>query len=198
MLAREKSGPSTKALYLISTSENSSEVYEVEIQQPPTRDDWICGIREAVDACSSESDSEEGNSPGTNEYIRKMVDAKYMRMRHLTAELRGKDIDLARLLEDKMRIMSDILVVLDVPDPMRDNPPDYMSIIRDQDSNCTKEQLLKALQDASRFAGSLYSSGSNLHRSVSSAGERQSLAYSLPSLPKRAETFGGYDQTQQP
>ena len=55
LLAREKSGgPSTKSLYLISTSESFSEVYELEIQQPPTRDDWIAGVREAVDACEDE------------------------------------------------------------------------------------------------------------------------------------------------
>ena len=28
------------------------EVYELEIMQPPTRDDWITDIREAVDAAS--------------------------------------------------------------------------------------------------------------------------------------------------
>ena len=34
----------------------------------------------------------------------------------------------------------------------------------------------------------------NLSRSVSSAGERQSNTYSLPALPKRAETFSGFYQ----
>lgn len=60
LIAREKTGPSTKALYLISTSERDPEMFELEIQQPPTRDDWINGIREAVDACSYGSDSEGG------------------------------------------------------------------------------------------------------------------------------------------
>jgi A-kinase anchor protein 13 len=48
-------------------------------------------------------------------------------------------------------------------------------------------------QEASRLASSLYSSGSNLSRSVSSVGERHSAAYTSPILPKRAETFGGFD-----
>lgn len=34
----------------------------------------------------------------------------------------------------------------------------------------------------------------NLSRSASSVGERQSDTFSLPLLPKRAETFGGFDQ----
>ena len=67
-------------------------------------------------------------------------------MRHLTAELRGKDIELARLLEEKMRIMSDMLVVLGTQDPMRENPPDYMSLVREKENHCTKEELLSAVQ----------------------------------------------------
>ena len=58
LLAQEKSGSSTKALYLIATSETDPEVYEVEIQQPPTREDWITGLREAVDACPYDNDDE--------------------------------------------------------------------------------------------------------------------------------------------
>lgn len=46
------------------------------------------------------------------------------------------------------------------------------------------------------MASSLYSSGSNLSRSVSSVGERHSAAYTSPILPKRAETFGGFDIQQ--
>ena len=64
LLAREKTGPSTKALYLISTSEKEPEMYEMEIQQPPTREDWIAGIREAVDGCSSGSDNESTGPQG--------------------------------------------------------------------------------------------------------------------------------------
>jgi hypothetical protein len=52
LIAREKTGGSTKALHLISTSDKEPEMYDIEIMQPPTRDDWITGIREAVDACS--------------------------------------------------------------------------------------------------------------------------------------------------
>ena len=39
---------------LLSTEgfEQEPEVYELEIMQPPTRDDWITDIREAVDAAS--------------------------------------------------------------------------------------------------------------------------------------------------
>lgn len=54
------------------------------------------------------------------------------------------------------------------------------------------------MQEVSQLASSLYASGTNLSRSVSSVGERQSDAYVSPTLPKRAETFGGFDNNQIP
>lgn len=53
------------------------------------------------------------------------------------------------------------------------------------------------LQEVSQLASSLYTTGTNLSRSVSSAGEHQSEAYVSPILPKRAETFGGFDNSNQ-
>ena len=59
----------------------------------------------------------------------------------------------------------------------------------------------QGLSELHRLLGLLYTStlaGSwqlNLSRSVSSVGERQSDTFSLPLLPKRAETFGGFDHS---
>lgn len=47
----------------------------------------------------------------------------------------------------------------------------------------------------SHLASSLYTSGTNLSRSVSSVGEHHSETYVSPTLPKRAETFGGFDNS---
>jgi hypothetical protein len=40
------------------------------------------------------------------------VDDKYLRLRRLTAELRGKDIELSKVLESKMKIMYEILDIV--------------------------------------------------------------------------------------
>ena len=45
------------------------------------------------------------------------------------------------------------------------------------------------------MASSVYSSGNSLSRSASSVGERHSQTFSMPMLPKRAETFSGFDQS---
>lgn len=52
------------------------------------------------------------------------------------------------------------------------------------------------VQEISHIASTLYSAatGLPLSRSFSSVGERQSESYISPILPKRAETFGGFDE----
>ena len=69
LLAREKAGGGTKSLCVISsppysnngnfTTNEEPEKYDIDIIQPPTRDDWISGIRYAVDSAPPGSDSEE-------------------------------------------------------------------------------------------------------------------------------------------
>lgn len=66
---------------------------------------------------------------------------------------------------------------------------------------CTKEQLLDMLNEATKSASMLTGlgpGGINLARSVSSVGERHSADFASPALPQRAETFGGFDQQNQP
>lgn len=51
------------------------------------------------------------------------------------------------------------------------------------------------LQDISQLASSLYTAATGLpvSRSISSVGEKQSETFASPILPKRAETFSGFD-----
>ena len=194
LLAQEKQGTNTKSLYIISTSPGPepSYSYDIDIQQPPTREDWIVGIREAVD---SKGFFFTTDSAANDEEIR--AREKWMRVRHLVADLRGKDVAMARLMEDQMRVMGDMCVVMGTKDPLRENPPDYVSMVKEKDSaGCSKEDLLEVIKEASKHlqAISNNSSNSNLNRSVSSVGENKSAAYNSPGLPKRADTFGGFDQ----
>ncbi len=69
-----------------------------------------------------------------------------MRLRHLMADLRAKDLDLARLLEEKMRLLAALLAVLGTPDPMVDTAPDYTSIVREKEEHTAKQDILDVLQ----------------------------------------------------
>ena len=57
--------------------------------------------------------------------------------------------------------------------------------------------MLQAVSELHRLLALLFTSNAmsswNLGRSASSVGERHSVTFSLPLLPKRAETFGGFD-----
>ena len=98
--------------------------------QPPTRDDWISGIRDAVDNCSPGSDSEAGYAVGAfseaEEVLRRKTESKHLRQRRLCAELRSKDIELAKLLEDKMNIMKEMLQVV-ASGPDHDQVPEQLN-----------------------------------------------------------------------
>ena len=72
----------------------------------------------------------------------------------------------------------------------------YTPLTSEQEISLCKEDLLRELQEASRLAASIYTSPTNLGRSVSSVGDTKSEGYESPDLPKRAETFGGFDATE--
>ena len=160
--------------------------------QPRDRHDWIAGVRRAVDLSAGSSPGEDGMFESEAERARKQLEAKYMKMRQLTSELRGKDMELARLLEDKMRILGEMLDELGVEQPLDSSQAKYLHLVQEkEEGSVTKEELLQQVAEAAKLASSLYSS--NLGRSVSSVGEHQSETYESPSLPRRAETFGGFD-----
>ena len=180
------------------------EMYEVQVVQPRDRQDWIGGVRRAVDL-SAGGPGEDGQFETEAERARKQLEAKYMKMRQLTSELRGKDMELARLLEDKMRILAEMLDELGVEQPLTPGVTKYTHLVQEKEpgqgppgGNVTKEELIRQVTEAAKLASSLYSSGTGLGRSVSSVGEHQSEGYESPSLPRRAETFGGFDNGSGP
>merc|ERR1719433_196242 len=170
LIAQERSGSTSKALNLISVSEfafdEEPEVYELDIIQPPTRDDWFHHIKEAVDAAD--------NPDPLDQIQRKKLNKKYLKIKKLTANLRDKDIELGRTLESKMKITNELMINLHgekVKMPIEN--PDYLSLVREnKDCNgVSKEQLLTYIQEASRLASSIYSENSSALNNKSSGNQ---------------------------
>jgi A-kinase anchor protein 18 len=124
--------------------------------------------------------------------------------------MRQKDFEQAMALEEKIAMHLELLLNRQgafAPNAAEQLSPGVNTFISNFGSyrdlvldDCDPIEIWKrtliAVQDISQLASSLYTAatGLPLSRSFSSVGERQSELYISPTLPKRAETFGGFDE----
>lgn len=205
LLVREKAGgQDTRSIYLISSNPDEPEMYELQCQTPREKRVWIDTIRAAVEQCPED---EEGDVSEGEEEQRKIREAQDIKTRQLVGVLRDKDRQLASLLEDKMATFCELVELLANNEDSTNSwvllgsesgPPKYGHLVEHGfHSPQARETLTQAMGELCRLLGILFSSnlagGWAISRSTSSVGERHSDTFSLPLLPKRAETFGGFD-----
>ncbi|XP_035217532.1 rho guanine nucleotide exchange factor 18-like isoform X4 [Stegodyphus dumicola] len=188
LLVRKKAGQDSRGMYLISSNPSEPEMIELFCRTSKDQKAWMDAIREAIEMCP---DEDEG-VPSETEEERKLEAARAARIKQLTSLLHEKDLSMAQLCEERMHILVDLLEMVGLEGEQFENVK-YSHLVESTPGVETKELITSAITSASRLASNLYTSGSNLSRSVSSAGERQSETYVSPLLPKRAETFGGFD-----
>ena len=201
---KKAGGQDTRSIYLISSNPDEPEMYELQCQNPREKRIWIDTIRAAVEQCPED---EEGNV-SEGEEQRKIREAQDIKTRQLIATLREKDRQLGSLLEEKMATFCELVELLANNEDSTSSwlllgsdsaPPKYSHLVEQGfQSAQAKETLSQAMTELCRLLGLLLSSNAaanwNLSRSVSSVGERHSDTFSMPLLPKRAETFGKFDQ----
>ncbi|PZC71712.1 hypothetical protein B5X24_HaOG212597 [Helicoverpa armigera] len=72
--------------------------------------------------------------------------------------------------------------------------PDYVRLAAPSaDKYALWQDVCKVVTDALEASSMPWQCGGSLGRSTSSAGERHSVAYESPALPRRADTFAGFD-----
>jgi hypothetical protein len=192
LLVREKAGQDSRGIYLISSNPADPEMFELKVHKPKDKQIWIHAIREAVQSCPED---DEDNLILSGEEKQSLINARQMQIKHLVGLLRQKDIEQALLLEEKMSLQLKLLTAAGIDPP---SPPSYRHLVSETvDTQHMWKEVLTAVQEVSHLVSSLYTTGTNLSRSVSSAGEHQSETYVSPLLPKRAETFGGFDNSNQ-
>ncbi|XP_052861624.1 rho guanine nucleotide exchange factor 18 [Anopheles cruzii] len=211
LLIREKAGTESRGIYIISSNPAYPEMYELKVQNPKDKNVWIQSIRAAVIDCpSDESETEDYMSM---EQRQKMIDLKQANIREIislgTTELEGKmrqkDFEQAIMLEEKIALQLSLLLGNEqnveqlgpAVESFISNFGSYRDLISDDcDTIEIWKRVLNSIQEVSSLASSLYTAatGLPLSRSSSSVGERQSELYISPTLPKRAETFGGFDE----
>uniref|UniRef100_A0A8D8V0I7 Rho guanine nucleotide exchange factor 18 n=1 Tax=Cacopsylla melanoneura TaxID=428564 RepID=A0A8D8V0I7_9HEMI len=204
LLVREKAGADTRGIYLISSNPAEPEMFELKIVKPKEKLAWIEAIRSAVQNCPEDIEDNSGSGALSVEDKQKLLEAKQAHIRQIVdaslgfeAVLRQKDVEQALILEEKMSLQLKLLAAAGVPNVP--SPPSYTHLVAGpQESSTTWQHVMTTVKKVNQLASSLYASGSNLSRSVSSVGEHQSNTYISPTLPKRAETFGGFDTAQPP
>ncbi|XP_055700936.1 rho guanine nucleotide exchange factor 18 isoform X4 [Phlebotomus papatasi] len=202
LLIREKAGTESRGIYIISSNPTYPEMYELKVQNPKDKNIWIQAIRAAVLDCPSD----ELEPDMTVEQKQKLIDARQANVREIIYKLRQKDLEQAMILEEKIALQ--LSLWLDSQnageggnqmgaDEFLANFGSYRELVTDDcDTIEIWKRVLYTVQEIGQLAATLYSAatGLPLSRSFSSVGEKHSEMYISPTLPKRAETFGGFDE----
>uniref|UniRef100_A0A2K6F6W2 Rho/Rac guanine nucleotide exchange factor 18 n=1 Tax=Propithecus coquereli TaxID=379532 RepID=A0A2K6F6W2_PROCO len=174
-----------KAMFLISASLQGPEMYEIYTSSKEDRNAWMAHIRRAVESCP---DEEEGPFSEAEEE-RKVIEARAARLRDFQEQLSLKDQLIAQSLLEKQQIyleMAEMSGLEDLPQPC--------TLFRGGDPAETLqgEQMLKSAMSEIEGIHTL------LCRRLGSANGQAEDGGSSVGLPRRAETFGGYDNTSSP
>ncbi|XP_022175854.1 rho guanine nucleotide exchange factor 18 isoform X2 [Myzus persicae] len=175
-----------KIIYLVSS--NPYALFELKVHVPKHLDVWINSIQSAVKECPEEEDF-------SFEESQRQLETKKNNIREIVGVLRQKDKEQAQILEEKMGLQLKLLASAGVENLPIETPSYCHLVTEHQDSEKIRKEVMNAIQKVNELACSLYASGTNLSRSASSVGEHQSVTYVSPTLPKRAETFGGFDNS---
>eukprot|EP00088_Acartia_fossae_P033899 TRINITY_DN3477_c0_g1_i9.p1 TRINITY_DN3477_c0_g1~~TRINITY_DN3477_c0_g1_i9.p1 ORF type:complete len:1159 (+),score=471.85 TRINITY_DN3477_c0_g1_i9:327-3803(+) len=188
-LLAKKVGSDNKALQIISTLGDGEEpdVYEVAIMQPRDRQDWINGIRRAVDMSGGGSLAE-SSLEIEMEKARRILDIKYMRMKQRVGELRERDMDLARTMEAKMATYAEIFEELGIKEKLPEI--EYSKLVQERSAAAaeqTAEDVLKeinaALQISSTLPGGARASDAHHASSTDNNDDDNNLLVNVESSP---------------
>ncbi|XP_045454906.1 rho guanine nucleotide exchange factor 28 [Melitaea cinxia] len=214
LLVREKAGAEGRGLYLICNGPPEPEMFELRVHRPKDIAHWIHAVRAAVQSCPEEVEEMEAGLTATSaEERQRQLEARHENIRLITEALRAKDREHAQLLEEKMALHMKMVghtgsSTLDVPNTGGSSHlfpgglvfPEYVRLAAPSPhTHALWQEVCKVVKDAleaSSAGWSMWAGGGALGRSTSSAGERHSSTYQSPALPRRADTFAGFDAQQ--
>ncbi|XP_059036042.1 A-kinase anchor protein 13 isoform X13 [Mustela lutreola] len=181
-----------KGLFLISMGMKDPEMVEVHASSKEERNSWIHIIQDTINTLNRDEDE---GIPSENEEEKRLQDTK---ARELKEQLQQKDQQILLLLEEKEMIFRD-MTECSTPLP-EDCSPTHSSriLFRSNTEEALKGgPLMKsAINEVEILQGLVSGSlGGTLGPAVSSPVEQEGMVGPV-SLPRRAETFGGFDSHQ--
>ncbi|XP_068059804.1 A-kinase anchor protein 13 isoform X6 [Anomalospiza imberbis] len=177
-----------KGLFLISMGGKDPEMVEVHASSKEERNGWIQIIQDTMH--TMDRDEDEG-VPCESEFEKKLSDAK---VRGLKEQLQQKDKQILLLLEEKTKIFQDM-----ADSSVQEEMPDSRLLFRANTEEAPKgEAIMKTAINEVELLQDLVSRslGTALGQQVSSTAMDQEGGVGPISLPRRAETFGGFDSHQ--
>ncbi|XP_036009422.1 A-kinase anchor protein 13 isoform X15 [Mus musculus] len=178
-----------KGLFLISMGVKDPEMVEVHASSREERNSWIQIIQDTINSLNRDEDE---GIPSENEEEKKLLDTK---ARELKEQLQQKDQQILLLLEEKEMIFRD-MTECSTPLPEDCSPTHSPRVLfRSNTEEALKGgPLMKSAINEVEILQSLVSGslGGTLGQSISSPVEQEVMAAPI-SLPRRAETFGGFD-----
>ncbi|NXW74057.1 AKP13 protein, partial [Hirundo rustica] len=177
-----------KGLFLISMGGKDPEMVEVHASSKEERNGWIQIIQDTMH--TMDRDEDEG-VPCESEFEKKLSDAK---LRGLKEQLQQKDKQILLLLEEKTKIFQDM-----ADSSVQEEMPGSRLLFRANTEEAPKgEAIMKTAINEVELLQDLVnrSLGTALGQQVSSTAMDQEGGVGPISLPRRAETFGGFDSHQ--
>ncbi|XP_053620407.1 rho guanine nucleotide exchange factor 28 isoform X3 [Plodia interpunctella] len=210
LLVREKAGAEARGLYLLCAAAPAPEMFELRVLRPRDLHHWIHPIRAAVAKCPAEtSEAEAGAAAISAEERQRQLSMQHENIRLITEALRAKDKEHATLLEEKMALHMKMVghtgnYTLDVPNTGVNTVfpgglvfPDYVRLAAPAaETHAVWQEVCRVVKSALEVSSASWVGASGLGRSTSSAGERHSCVYESPALPRRADTFAGFDHNK--
>ncbi|KFO69257.1 A-kinase anchor protein 13, partial [Cuculus canorus] len=174
-----------KGLFLISMGVKDPEMVEVHASSKEERNGWMQIIQDTMN--TMDKDEDEG-IPCESEFEKKVSDA---RVRGLKEQLQQKDKQILLLLEEKAKIFRDM-----ADSSVQEDMPGSRLLFRANTEEAPKgEAIMKTAINEVELLQDLVnrSLGTALGQQVSM---EQEGGVGPISLPRRAETFGGFDSHQ--
>ncbi|XP_074061238.1 rho guanine nucleotide exchange factor 18 isoform X3 [Macrotis lagotis] len=178
-----------KAMFLISASLKGPEMYEIYTCSKEERNSWMALIRRAVESCP---DGEEEPFSEAEE-DRKMAEARAVKLKEFQERLSKKDEMIAQSLHEKLQIYSEMSEMNNFED-LPGSQSRFIFRGGEPSEILQGEMILKsAISEIENIQNLIYKQlGNSNCRVEDSSGGDDFL------LPRRAETFGGYDSNTSP
>ncbi|NXF51971.1 ARHGI factor, partial [Oceanites oceanicus] len=172
-----------KAMFLISASLKGPEMYEIHTSSKEERNSWMAHIRRAVESCPDE----EGGTFNEPEAERRLAEARAAKLKDFQERLNMKDDLIMQSLTEKQQIYLEMSEMNGFEDQSQGSRSRLL-LRGDISENLQGEAILKsAVTEAENLQNLIFTHLSN--------GSCQPEDGSGLGLPRRAETFGGYDSS---